>query len=83
MHAYVPDQFGSNGNGKMGDDRETLKVGGLGRLAAQGEQEEDNQRLALAEFRHSGKLMSVSELREKNERHGERQQQAKRQKQPL
>lgn len=31
--AYVPGQPGSYGRGKMGDERETVKVGGFGELA--------------------------------------------------
>ena len=73
----MPGQFGSDGNGKMGDEKETLKAGGLGKPAAQGTQEEENQTLANTELRHSGKLMSVSELEDKQGRPGERQKTAK------
>lgn len=46
---YVPGQPGSYGRGMMGDERETVKVGGFGKLAAQGLWGEENQTLALTE----------------------------------
>lgn len=69
--AYVPGQPGSYGRGKMGDERETVKVGGFwGAGWSAGTQTEENQTLALTELRHTQGVSSVSELEEEGGRHG-------------
>ncbi len=71
--AYVPGQPGSYGRGKMGDERETVKVGGLGELDGLQEHRHENQTLALTELRHTQGVSSVSELEEEGERERERE----------
>lgn len=66
MCVYVPGQPGSYGRGMMGDERETVKVGGFGKLAAQGlwGRRESN----TGSQRDSAKPVSVSEVEEETER---------------
>lgn len=55
-----------------------MKVGGFGKLAAQGTQRGENQTLALTELRHTQGVSSVSELEEEGGRYGERQEEEER-----
>lgn len=44
--------LGLMAEGKTGDERETLRVGGLGKLALHGTQEDEYQTLALIDLKH-------------------------------
>lgn len=75
----MPGQPGSYGRGKMGDERETVKVGGFGKLAGLREHREKRIKHWLSQS--SDTLMgvsSVSGLEEEGGGHGERQEEEER-----